>query len=96
MASNKAAPEHLRTLALVVVKNCVHTHWVTQQTKQGPVGVLEEEKVAVRVKVLQMIEQPSTPVAVQLALLIGKIARHDFPSHWYAGALPRRLCRPSF
>ncbi len=42
----------------------------------------EEEKVAIRAKLLSTLCEPVQPIALQAAVLCGKVARFDVPREW--------------
>jgi hypothetical protein len=78
-------------LALVIAKNTVQNNWSRRETIHGSVGIEDDEKIAIKAAALNLIGQNSFQLAMQIALLIGKIARHDYPSHWYS-----RSCTPAY
>lgn len=60
-------------------------------------GVTAEEKAHLRAKLLELVREDSPQVAIQLALIVAKVARTDYPREWYAPAASPRclsLSRP--
>ncbi|MCO5558501.1 hypothetical protein L7F22_012086 [Adiantum nelumboides] len=68
-----------RWLALVYLKNSVNRYW---RLRRDSVGVSDTEKVYLRKKLLDVIREENSQIAVQLALVICKIARFDYPKEW--------------
>lgn len=68
----------MRTLAAVCVKNAVFNYW---HGRSG-ISITLEEKLAIKGRLLLSLEEEVDAVALQLALIIGKIARQDFPHNW--------------
>lgn len=68
-----------RWLASVYFKNSINRYW---RIKRDSPGISEAEKPYLRSKLLELIREESNQVAVQLALLISKIARFDYPKEW--------------
>jgi len=78
VANTEHFPMNLRWLAAVVAKNSLDRIWrvTTQQF------VSNEEKTAVRQRVLSLLLQQDQLVATQLYLLLGRLARLDYPRDW--------------
>lgn len=68
-----------RWLAAVYFKNSINRFWRTRKDSQG---IGNEEKPHLRAKLLELLRDGNNQVAVQLALLIAKIARFDYPREW--------------
>jgi hypothetical protein len=45
-------------------------------------GVTAEEKLHLRAKLLELVREDSPQVAIQLALIVAKVARTDYPRDW--------------
>lgn len=45
-------------------------------------GVTAEEKTHLRGKLLELVREDSPQVAIQLALIVAKVARTDYPREW--------------
>eukprot|EP00775_Hariotina_reticulata_P003498 gene3498-3767_t len=72
VVGNRDADHSARWLAVVQLKNNINKYW---RPRYDSSGISAEEKVYLRGRFLQLI-------AVQVALLIAKAARFDFPSQW--------------
>ena len=76
--SNYVANERL--LAVICIKNLVGRCWVD---RGGNIRLLSpEEKSILRLFSCQHLDETDEKVALQLALVAGKIARHDWPNNW--------------
>ncbi|CAD7696857.1 unnamed protein product [Ostreobium quekettii] len=76
----KAEADHsARWLASVQLKNTVAKLW---RTKRDTSGISQDEKHHLRQSLLTMIGQEDDKIALQMALIFGKVARIDFPSQW--------------
>ncbi|GJQ15442.1 hypothetical protein GpartN1_g7233.t1 [Galdieria partita] len=80
VADKEHSPINVRWLAAVVAKNSVDRIWrnTTQQF------VSSEEKAFIRQRVLSLLLQQDQLVATQLFLLLGRLARFDYPRDWPA------------
>lgn len=54
-------------------------------------GVTAEEKTHLRAKLLELVREDSPQVAIQLALIVAKVARTDYPREWCVPAPSRAL-----
>ena len=87
----------VRVLAAICLKNCIHRHWrvrrrgaavATAGTRAGAQngasagGVSHAEKEILRARILDCLAEPNDAVAAQLAVIIGKIARLDWPQEY--------------
>lgn len=67
---------------------CEHSPWHTFIVAARPVpprrSLSEEEKAHLRGRLLGLLEQPDQQLAVQVAVVLSKVARHDFPRAWPA------------
>ncbi|KAL2621919.1 hypothetical protein R1flu_002124 [Riccia fluitans] len=68
-----------RWLASVYFKNSINRYW---RIRRETPGIGDAEKPYLRSKLLDIIREEDNKVAVQLALLIAKIARFDYPRDW--------------
>ncbi|CAK9199162.1 unnamed protein product [Sphagnum jensenii] len=68
-----------RWLASVYFKNSINRYW---RIRRDSLGISDAEKPHLRRKLLELIREENNQVAVQLALLISKIARFDYPREW--------------
>eukprot|EP01130_Rhizamoeba_saxonica_P013549 TRINITY_DN5792_c0_g1_i2.p1 TRINITY_DN5792_c0_g1~~TRINITY_DN5792_c0_g1_i2.p1 ORF type:complete len:951 (+),score=133.04 TRINITY_DN5792_c0_g1_i2:32-2884(+) len=66
--------EHSRLYAAIIAKHFVETQWDH--------NVSEEEKVTIRNRIISLIGEESDRIATQLALLLGMLARKEFPRKW--------------
>eukprot|EP00878_Enallax_costatus_P025072 GHUV01026793.1.p1 GENE.GHUV01026793.1~~GHUV01026793.1.p1 ORF type:complete len:237 (+),score=29.13 GHUV01026793.1:355-1065(+) len=73
------ADHSARWLAAVQLKNNVNKFW---RPRYDSGGVSAEEKAYLRGRFLQLIPQDDNQIAVQIALVIAKVARFDFPTQW--------------
>jgi len=71
--------EGARWLAAVYFKNGIDRFW--RQRRNAPC-IGEEEKAALRARLLRLVHEHNQMVAIQLAVLIAKVARVDFPQAW--------------
>ncbi|KAK9865409.1 hypothetical protein WJX84_004910 [Apatococcus fuscideae] len=75
--------EASRLSAAVLAKNAVGSSWRKTLGSREWSRVPDEEKQTVRSSALHLLlNEQSSRVAVQLALLVTNISRFDFPSHW--------------
>ncbi|XP_071793887.1 importin-11-like [Asterias amurensis] len=76
--SNHALDDNVRWLAVVYFKNGIDRYW----RKSAPNAIAEAEKVKIRGQLITNFQEPVGPIATQLAVLIGKVARVDCPRNW--------------
>ena len=80
-AEGVEGPDGARWLAAVYFKNAVSRYWRARRG-DGP-AVPDGERSALRGRLLALAaEEPVDPVAVQLAVLVARVARTDFPREW--------------
>ncbi|XP_013780751.1 importin-11-like [Limulus polyphemus] len=84
--SNYEIEVNVRWLAVLYFKNGVDRYW----RRNAPNAISEEEKTVLRQNLLSNFSEPVHQLAVQLAVLIAKIARFDCPKEWQE-LLPRVL-----
>lgn len=78
-ARDAACREDARLLASVYFKNSINKYWRNRRDSQG---ISAEEKSHLRTKLLLHIREENSQIALQLAVLISKIARIDYPKEW--------------
>ncbi|KAJ1522166.1 hypothetical protein ONE63_002476 [Megalurothrips usitatus] len=76
--SNHTIDVNVRWLAVLYFKNGVDKYW----RKSAPNAILEDEKVKLRQGLTTNFREPVSPLAVQLAVVIAKVARMDCPRDW--------------
>ncbi|XP_041361999.1 importin-11-like isoform X2 [Gigantopelta aegis] len=69
---------NVRWLAALYCKNGVERYW----RKTAPNAMSEEEKSAIRKQLLSNFNEPVPQVALQVAVLVAKVARVDCPRNW--------------
>eukprot|EP00898_Chlorokybus_atmophyticus_P004539 jgi/Chlat1/5086/Chrsp33S05017 len=77
--ASTSSDESARWLAAVHLKNCVIRHW---RMRRDGSGIGEGEKAHLRSKLLDVLGDRNSQIAVQLAIVAAKIARFDFPRDW--------------
>ncbi|XP_078037262.1 importin beta11 [Augochlora pura] len=65
-------------MAILCFKNGVEKYWRTT----APNAIAEDEKEFLRQRLISNFDEPVNQLAVQLAALIGRIARFDCPKEW--------------
>lgn len=70
----------LRLGAVICLKRTVLAHW--RPRKAGVYVVSDEEKLALKSFLLSHSEEPIRKLSVQLSVVIGDIARRDWPDAW--------------
>ncbi|RDD46374.1 Importin-11 [Trichoplax sp. H2] len=78
--SNYEIQTNVRWMAVLYFKNGVDRYW----RKTAPNAINEEEKAILRTRLLSAINNPEpvNQIATQIAVLLSKIARIDFPRQW--------------
>ncbi|KAB7497155.1 Importin-11 [Armadillidium nasatum] len=76
--SQHSLDANVRWLAVLYFKNGVDKYW----RKSAPQAIAEEEKIRIRRGLLQNLREPLPQIAIQLAVLISKLARVDCPRDW--------------
>ncbi|EME26696.1 Importin-11 [Galdieria sulphuraria] len=80
IADKEHSPLNVRWLAAVVAKNSIDRIWRNTTLQL----VSNEEKIFVRQRILSLLLQQDQLVATQLYLLLGRLARLDYPKDWPA------------
>ncbi|KAM3372336.1 hypothetical protein ACQJBY_019302 [Aegilops geniculata] len=78
-ARGSSCREDVRLLATVYFKNSINRYW---RTRRDSYGISNEEKDHLRKNLLLNIREENNQIALQLAVLISKIARLDYPREW--------------
>ncbi|KAL0270682.1 UNVERIFIED_CONTAM: hypothetical protein PYX00_008008 [Menopon gallinae] len=76
--SNHSIDVTVRWLAVTCFKNGVVRYW----RKTAPNAIREEEKISLRNGLMETLREPNYQVAIQIATLISKAARYDYPREW--------------
>ncbi|XP_025988131.1 importin-11 [Solenopsis invicta] len=76
--SNHSLAIEVRWMAVVYLKIGVERYW----RKNAPNAIENNEKEFLRQHLLRNFDEPMSPLAIQLAVLISKIARYDCPREW--------------
>uniref|UniRef100_A0AAR5PV48 Importin N-terminal domain-containing protein n=2 Tax=Dendroctonus ponderosae TaxID=77166 RepID=A0AAR5PV48_DENPD len=76
--SNHSLEVNVRWMAVLYMKNGIDRYW----RKNAPHAISEEEKQFVRQNLLTDFMEPISQIAVQRAVIIGKVARLDCPKDW--------------
>lgn len=69
---------NVRWMAAVYFKNGVNKYWRVNAKNE----IAREEKAQIRSQLMSNFNEPVSQVAVQIAVLVGKIARFDCPREW--------------
>jgi hypothetical protein len=76
---DRSLPLEVRHLAIIQLKNGIDKHW----RRGATTAVKAEDKALIRSRLLQgAIEEADRNLLLQGALVIGKVARFEFPSDW--------------
>merc|ERR1719334_735299 len=67
-----------RLQAVLYLKNGIDRYW----RKTAPNAIPLQEKEDIKTRILQIYIQRSYPVALQMAVMVGKISRFDVPKEW--------------
>ncbi|KAI8380281.1 armadillo-type protein [Blakeslea trispora] len=71
--------EHdVRFLSGIYLKNGIDRFW--RRTAKNPIN--PEEKIAIRQRLLQFLDEPSKKLTAQNAVIVARIARLDYPRDW--------------
>lgn len=71
--------QNLRFQAVIQLKNGIDKHW----RKTSPNAINRDEKLRLKSRAIELgIREPLPALALQNALMIGKIARYEFPHDW--------------
>nr|DAD26262.1 TPA_asm: hypothetical protein HUJ06_027730 [Nelumbo nucifera] len=78
-AKDLASQTDIRLMASVYFKNSIGRYW---RNRRDSSGISQEEKIYLRTKLLSHLREENYQIALQLAVLISKIARIDYPKEW--------------
>lgn len=74
----QTAEEDIRLLALIIFKNSINRCWLaTSETAASP-----EERQRILARLSSNLCEPNKALAVQLSLIIARIARFEWPQRW--------------
>ncbi|XP_044739459.1 importin-11 [Chrysoperla carnea] len=76
--SNHTIDINVRWIAVLYFKNGIDKYW----RKNAPNAISEEEKVSLRRGLISNFHEPVNQIALQLAVLVSKVARFDCPREW--------------
>lgn len=68
----------IRSLAVISLKNGIDKYW----RKSAKGAIQPQEKQLIKQNQLQFLGETNRQLATQHAVIIAKIARHDFPNEW--------------
>ncbi|KAF5289639.1 hypothetical protein FQA39_LY14997 [Lamprigera yunnana] len=69
---------NVRWIAVLYFKNGVDKYW----RKNAANGITDSEKTTLRQSLLDNFREPVNQIALQLAVLVSKVARYDYPKDW--------------
>ncbi|KAI9205762.1 armadillo-type protein [Polychytrium aggregatum] len=75
---NRSVDPKIRTLAIIYLKNGIEKYW--RKTAKNPIAA--DEKSLIRSRLLGSFDEPTKQMSAQAALVMAKVARHDFPNDW--------------
>eukprot|EP00741_Cyanophora_paradoxa_P012574 tig00020614_g12150.t1 len=78
ICANRTANTDVRWLAVVCLKNTIGRIW----RRRASAEMSDEEKAHLKARMLQLFDEEHQQIAVQLALVVAKIARFDYPQRW--------------
>lgn len=77
---NRQEADHsVRWLAAVHLKNSINKYWRYRST---PGSLSEDEKSYLRDRIVVLMEEDDSQIAIQLAVIVSKMARFDYPKSW--------------
>ncbi|XP_025415484.1 importin-11 [Sipha flava] len=76
--SNQSLDLNVRWMAILCFKQGVEKYW----RKNSQHGISEEEKVTLRKMLLTNLSEPVPRLATQVSVIIGRVARLDWPYDW--------------
>lgn len=72
-------PQEIRFQAIIQLKNGIDKHW----RKHSQYAITQPEKQVIRARAISAgVQEPVQAIALQNALVMAKIVRHDFPHDW--------------
>ncbi|KAK1321977.1 hypothetical protein QJS10_CPA03g01187 [Acorus calamus] len=79
VAKDLVSQVDVRLNAALYFKNCINRYW---RRRRDAFGISNDEKMHLRKKILLHMGEENIQIALQLAVLIAKIARIDYPKEW--------------
>lgn len=76
--SDHSLEVNVRWLAVLYIKNGIERYWRKTATN----AIAEDEKKVLRQKMISNFNEPVNQLALQLAVLVSKVARFDCPAEW--------------
>ncbi|KAK8782150.1 hypothetical protein V5799_016510 [Amblyomma americanum] len=76
--SDHTVEVNVRWLAVLYIKNGIERYWRKTATN----AICEDEKKVLRQKMISNFYEPVNQLALQLAVLVSKVARFDCPAEW--------------
>lgn len=76
--SDHSVEVNVRWLAVLYIKNGIERYWRKTATN----AISEDEKKVLRQKMISNFHEPVNQLALQLAVLVSKVARFDCPTEW--------------
>jgi len=74
-----ALPTELRLLSIIQLKNGIDKHW--RKTTLNPIS--KDEKNTIKTRAIEFgVLEPVSTLALQNALMLAKVVRHEFPHDW--------------
>ncbi|GIZ02379.1 importin-11 [Caerostris extrusa] len=78
IACDNSVDLNIRWLSALCMKNGIDRFW----RKSAPNAIVNNERAAIKQKLLNSFNEPVNQVALQFAIIISKVARFDFPKEW--------------
>lgn len=82
IALTSGAPNELRQLAAVLLKQNIKRHWIEGEKNYTPPVTTDEEKRYIKERLPAALSEPNSKVRTAVALAIATIARWDYPDDW--------------
>lgn len=76
--SDRSLELNVRWLAVLYIKNGIERYWRKTATN----AISEDEKKVLREKIISNLSEPVDQLALQVAVLVSKVARFDCPNEW--------------
>jgi hypothetical protein len=76
------APNELRQLAAVLLKQYIKRHWIEGEKNYIPPVTTDDEKRYIKERLPAGLSEPNSKVRTAVALGIATIARWDYPDDW--------------
>lgn len=82
LAREAGYPSTLRQLAMIRFKNGIAKYWRPRIVNRKSVVIEHDAKERIRQRLLDVLSEPDRVVAMQGALSVARIMRHDYPDEW--------------